>query len=325
MEFFKGNYVDLIILALLSIWVFDGWERGFFLLLADLVAFIGSFLFGLAFYSRAAYLFTIYFSLSRGFANALGFFFVYGMAHALIATLLVSALRKVPIDYLPKLWHKALGIFPALINGSILVAAVLTLSVSLPIYGGVKKAIADSEIGGFFVSRTSALEQTINRVFGEAIQESLAFLTVEPEGTERIDLGFEVEEPELVVSERLEKAMFALVNHERGVNGVAELVWDPSIVPVARAHAEDMFVHGYFSHVSPNGDDVGDRLMEGGVDYLLAGENLAFAPSLEIAHDGLMQSPGHRKNILEPEFGRVGIGVIDGGSYGRMFVQVFAN
>ena len=66
-------------------------------------------------------------------------------------------------------------------------------------------------------------------------------------------------------------------------------------------------------------------MLKAGVEFFIVGENLAFAPTLEIAHDGLMQSPGHRKNILEEEFERVGIGVIDGGSYGRMFVQVFAD
>ena len=67
------------------------------------------------------------------------------------------------------------------------------------------------------------------------------------------------------------------------------------------------------------------RLLDADVDFILAGENLAFAPSLDLAHDGLMQSQGHRENILAEEFSRIGIGVIDGGSYGKMFVQVFAD
>ena len=54
-------------------------------------------------------------------------------------------------------------------------------------------------------------------------------------------------------------------------------------------------------------------------------ENLALAPNVDIAHKGLMNSPGHRANILSPSFGRVGIGVIDGGGYGKMFAQEFAD
>jgi len=46
---------------------------------------------------------------------------------------------------------------------------------------------------------------------------------------------------------------------------------------------------------------------------------------LSTAHNGLMNSEGHRANILEPEFRKIGIGVIDNGVYGKMFVQVFTD
>lgn len=61
------------------------------------------------------------------------------------------------------------------------------------------------------------------------------------------------------------------------------------------------------------------------VKFLSAGENIALAPTLETAHQSLMNSPGHRRNILDPDFGRVGIGIVDGGIYGKMFTQNFAN
>ena len=48
-------------------------------------------------------------------------------------------------------------------------------------------------------------------------------------------------------------------------------------------------------------------------------------PTLPIAHNGLMNSPGHRANILRPEFGRVGIGIMDGGLRGLMVTQKFRN
>ena len=44
-----------------------------------------------------------------------------------------------------------------------------------------------------------------------------------------------------------------------------------------------------------------------------------------IMHTGLMNSPGHRRNILRPQFGRVGIGILDGGRHGIMVTQVFRN
>ncbi|MEK7065349.1 MAG: CAP domain-containing protein, partial [Patescibacteria group bacterium] len=78
-------------------------------------------------------------------------------------------------------------------------------------------------------------------------------------------------------------------------------------------------------HVNPEGKDAGDRLGDGGVTYFVAGENLAYAPDVATAHEGLMNSEGHRKNILEPQFRKVGIGVIDGGVYGEMFTQNFTD
>jgi len=82
---------------------------------------------------------------------------------------------------------------------------------------------------------------------------------------------------------------------------------------------------GDFGHVSPDGEDVGDRLEKDGIKYAIAGENLALAPTVTTAQNGLMNSEGHRANILEPKFKKVGIGVIDNGVYGKMFVQVFTD
>ena len=59
--------------------------------------------------------------------------------------------------------------------------------------------------------------------------------------------------------------------------------------------------------------------------YLSAGENLALAPTLHSAHTGLMHSPGHRANILRPQFGRLGIGILDAGRHGLMVTQEFRN
>ncbi len=84
-----------------------------------------------------------------------------------------------------------------------------------------------------------------------------------------------------------------------------------------------MFKLKYFGHVSPVTGTPFDRLARARITYTRAGENLVYAPSLAIAHRGLMESEGHRENILRPEFRRLGVGVVSAGAYGRMFVQVF--
>ena len=86
-----------------------------------------------------------------------------------------------------------------------------------------------------------------------------------------------------------------------------------------------MFQQGYFAHVDQNGGTPFDRMRAGGAAFRAAGENLALAPTVQIAHDGLMNSPGHRANILNPRYRRIGIGVADGGMHGKMFTQNFAD
>ncbi|MBV9988254.1 MAG: hypothetical protein JO301_11270, partial [Chitinophagaceae bacterium] len=61
------------------------------------------------------------------------------------------------------------------------------------------------------------------------------------------------------------------------------------------------------------------------IRYMAAGENLALARTPPMAHTGLMNSPGHRANILNRLYGRVGIGIIDGGRHGLMISQEFRN
>jgi uncharacterized protein YkwD len=119
--------------------------------------------------------------------------------------------------------------------------------------------------------------------------------------------------------------MLSWVNAERIKAGLNTVKADPELTKVARKHSVDMFQKGYFSHVSLTGTGPFDRMRADGVKFTNAGENIALAPTLDIAHSGLMHSPGHRANILRPEFGRLGIGIVDGGKYGFMISQEFRN
>ena len=119
--------------------------------------------------------------------------------------------------------------------------------------------------------------------------------------------------------------MLELVNSERIAARLHPLAPDPELTEVARRHSADMFARGYFAHVTPEGRDPFERMREAKVGFLAAGENLALAPTVQVAHTGLMNSPGHRANILRPQFGRVGIGIMDGGIHGLMVTQDFRN
>lgn len=120
-----------------------------------------------------------------------------------------------------------------------------------------------------------------------------------------------------------EQKMLNLINQERIKNGLAPLVWNEELARVARLKAKDLIDNNYFAHESPTYGSPFAMMQKFGIKYSYAGENLAGAPSVEIAHQALMNSPGHRANILYTNFKQVGIGVLNGSPYGKIFVQMF--
>jgi len=120
-----------------------------------------------------------------------------------------------------------------------------------------------------------------------------------------------------------EQKMLSLVNSARAGAGLKPLQADLSLVKLARLKGQDMINKNYFSHTSPTYGSPFDMMKAAGVSYRYAGENLAGASTVDSAHTNLMNSPGHRANILNGNFTKVGIGVVNGGPYGKMFVQMF--
>ncbi|WAA13338.1 CAP domain-containing protein [Fervidibacillus halotolerans] len=110
--------------------------------------------------------------------------------------------------------------------------------------------------------------------------------------------------------EGFEYQLFDLVNAERVKYGLHPLIWDKDVRKVARKHSEDMAINGYFSHVNLKGESPFDRLKADAISYIIAGENLAYGQFSSIyAHEGLMNSKGHRENILQKNFEYTGVGV----------------
>jgi uncharacterized protein YkwD len=122
-----------------------------------------------------------------------------------------------------------------------------------------------------------------------------------------------------------ESKMVSLVNQERVETGLAKLEVDQVLVKLAEAKGLDMVYFNYFSHHSGRLGTVYDQLDHVKYHYQFAAENLIGAPNYYRAEDGAMTSSAHRSNILNPHFKRMGIGVIKGGPYGAMIVQIFTD
>ena len=107
--------------------------------------------------------------------------------------------------------------------------------------------------------------------------------------------------------------LVARINRHRRAIGCRRLAWDAQLARVAQRHSEDMAQRGYFSHVNPEGRDPFDRMGRAGVDFRAAAENLAMGQRTgEQTFDGWMGSRGHRKNLEECVYTRIGIGLYRG-------------
>lgn len=121
-----------------------------------------------------------------------------------------------------------------------------------------------------------------------------------------------------------EQQMLNYVNQERAKAGVAPLKADMRLVQTARTKSKDMIDNKYFAHTSPTLGEFHVIIKKAvGSAYGYLGENLAGAPTVQTAHTSLMNSAGHRRNILNPNYTHIGIGIVNGGPYGKMFTQHF--
>lgn len=134
--------------------------------------------------------------------------------------------------------------------------------------------------------------------------------------------AIEQEEQSQELSE-METQMIDLVNQERTKNNLSQLELDEDLREVARLKSKDLARDVYFAHQSPVYGSPFEMMQTYGIEFTQAGENLAGHQSVEAAHEGLMNSKGHRENILKPDFTHIGIGVKKSEKFKYVFTQMF--
>lgn len=323
------NWIDFVVIAALIYSLFQGYHRGLIVGVLSLL-----------FTAFSVYLSVLTFpfvskwasgqlSVNEQIAPFLSFIVIL-IIFELLGSFVIAAVDQSVVRFLYKfkplaLSDRILGVIPSTLLMALFVTLIMLLPITVPLSSELRHDIQRSWWGKNVLPKAYAYVPKIERLAHRLPTQSLlSLIPRSPNSNETISLQLP---PELLlqVDEESEKQMLVLVNQERTSRGLKPVVTDQTIIPVARAHSKDMFDRKYFSHENPDGETPFDRMGEGGVKYLSAGENLAYAPNVGIAHEGLMNSPGHRANILRPEFGRIGIGVIDGGIYGKMFTQNFAD
>ena len=145
-----------------------------------------------------------------------------------------------------------------------------------------------------------------------------------------ITSGCEAQELVNLMTNRDKKDMVKLINEarERGVycggkwqKPVDPLKWDEKLEEAAALKSLDMYKKDYFSHSSPGGETLSDRLKKVRYAWRAMGENLALGPStVEQAVDTWLKSEGHCRNMMKPEFTHFGAA-----KYGTYWTQIFAS
>lgn len=136
-------------------------------------------------------------------------------------------------------------------------------------------------------------------------------------------------EPVVADPDRAEQEMFALVSGDRARARLPALAADRRLATIARAHSRDMAEHDFVGHVSPRTGSTADRVHAAGLNPELILENIGRAFGPKDAETGLLASPGHRGNLLDPRARRIGIGIVFGppvtGIRPMFVTQLFTN
>ena len=310
----------------LSIIIFILSSHGFVESLLDLIGVVFSLFMAYKLYPKLAAVLLQDGSLPVGIANASSFFIGWLMFEMLVFFVTYGFLVKVLSGIRSHPYDRLFRFIPATLHAIVMYVFFLSLVFSLPVRGEIKAAILNSKSGPMFISYSQKFEQTSREVFGKAILESVNFLSVKQGATESRNIRVDVNETQLIYDTESESIMFRLINEERGKSTRRLVTYDPNLRNVARRYAKEMFRYSFFSHISlVDGSSVSERVTRDGIVFVNIGENLAYAPDVYLAHQGLMNSEGHKANILSEDFGRVGVGVVDAGIWGKMFVQVYTN
>lgn len=317
------NWIDLILILIMLFSIMSSVYRGFILAVLDLLCWAVSLLISFLLYGYLGRLFDNYLTELGPWSLPLSFIILLTISRIGLDTVVELLLKKIPLKIHKHRLNRIMGVLPGVVNGFLWVTLISAMFSIMPISSLFAIKTRESKLNDWALTKADWLQEKLAPVFSDLFTNLIPSNKAVINESELVKLPFTVSK--FSVRKDLEAQMLELINKERRLEGLKELRADEELAVVARKHSADMFRRGYFSHISPEGKDPFQRISEEKIRYYTAGENLALAQTLEIAHDGLMNSPGHRANILRDGFGRVGIGILDGGIYGLMITQNFRN
>src|SRR3989344_3954599 len=122
----QGNWVDLVVIGVLAFFVWDGWKRGVFVLLAQLASFVGAVMVAYRLYVRVTPFLMTAFSLSRGLAQAVAFLVTAYLAEEILVRIFNTVIDRIPHKYFPKWWRGGMSVPLSVLSGLVIAGLVLS-------------------------------------------------------------------------------------------------------------------------------------------------------------------------------------------------------
>jgi uncharacterized membrane protein required for colicin V production len=319
--------VDAIIALLLIGVVLRGWRRGVLRETVDIVGLVVSLVLAFRLAPAVGVVVRALTGMEDDAARFVGGLTVLSIAGVGLVLASRAAERRIGSEE-PSMASRGWGAGLAAAWGVFIVTVLVTLSSVLPMPPSVDDQLEASAMTRVLTNPDGPPQAVFGRLAGDRVITTLLALR-RTMGDRRIVIG-----PDDMISipaarpEDLRRdhaaadEVFDLLNLARLDAGVSPVAWSEALAEVALGHAYDMYLDGFFAHDSPTTGGLGDRLRAASITFRFAGENLALAVTPQEIHRGLMESPGHRANILGPEYRRVGVAVVSG-RLGLMTVQVF--
>lgn len=311
-------FVDTFILLLVLGLARAGWRRGFASQVIDLVGFSAAVVAALRFHDLAAAGWRAV-GLGGGAASLAGGLTIF--VPLIVAVAIVGAkVGRVVMQPGLRMTNKLAGVALGITWAAVGVTFALLVAQVAPVPLGLADAVRRSPTARLLLDVADPVTGVLQRIAerdGEKIvlylRQGLAFSKPLPVDEEEPPVRFDpVDRSKLSRDDAAERELLRLVNAERTKHKLRPVRWDGRLAGAGRAHSLDMYEHGYFAHRDREGRTPAQRLRRADVAFLVSGENLALAPTVGMAHDGLMRSPGHRRNILDPDFSKLGVGIWKG-------------
>ncbi|OGG03785.1 hypothetical protein A2Z33_04840 [Candidatus Gottesmanbacteria bacterium RBG_16_52_11] len=319
------SFADLIIVIFLVVFTAEGWRSGFVQMAGSMAGLMLAVIAANAFHLKAAGLVSVVVPVTAPYAGILVYLVIAVGTMVTVAVLLTTLLRSFLLRFAGTKLDALAGSLVSFGNGLIIVTIVLLLAEKVPFTGPVRTQLTSSRIAGGLTAFARSNFPDIAESLTSTASGAVRFLTVRPGSAERITLNVNPENWDLIPDEQAESEMLLRVNEIRAARGAAPLKADEPLRQIARFRSHDMFVNRYFSHYDDNGREVSDYLDAEKIPYRFVGENLAYAPDIGSALEGLLKSDTHRANMLDRKYTRTGIGVIDSPRDGKIITQIFVD